>query len=460
MFCRQCGAQLTDNATFCMQCGAKVNDAPQQTMQETPDTYQMPYEPMYNPEETPPKKPINKKKLAISLVSILLCLSLVAGLFVYFTYSATAERAVREATEDSAELLENLLTEDTGLERLLEAIDDLDGEFTLSISSGTDSASLAFSNRKEIISLLCNIEGVSFQVAADNDKLVISSPDGLDKAYSIPLANFGKAFVNSPLGASAIAAEMQGVLQGISFRLFDFPSLEAFEHTEFYQEYKESIEVEEVDASIPHSKGVETVYRMNMDAASYQRYSKKCINYMLGPVLGEDLVSLLTYSMFATPTMAMTAPHETLYGLDEDGRLVASHVTMESSGETFSFTLALTGERNPWEKIELYSDNELIGTISIQKENGVISVYVDGGRFLMIDDQRLILGHEEDPLTIYYEVRNGGCYFTLEIDGQTAEIELLPTCTAEMPKGDIVDIFSLTMEELEALLAPVSSMLY
>ena len=253
---------------------------------------------------------------------------------------------------------------------------------------------------------------------------------------------------------------MQGFLQGLSFRLFDFPSLEAFEHAEFYQEYKESIEVEEVDASIPHSKGVETVYRMNMDAASYQRYSKKCINYMLGPVLGEDLVSLLSYSMFATPTTAMTAPHETLYGLDEDGRLVAAHVTMETSGETYSFTLALTGERNPWEKIELYSDNELIGTISIQKENNVISVSVDGERFLQIDDNKLVFGYEGNSLTLNYEVRNGGCYFTLEVDGQTAEIELLPTCTAEMPKGDIVDIFSLTMEELEALLAPVSSMLY
>ena len=455
MFCRQCGAQLTDNATFCMQCGAKVNDAPQQAMQETPVTYQMPYEPMYNPEETPPKKPINKKKLALSLVSILLCLSLVAGLFVYFTYYATAERAVKEAAEDSAELLEDLLTEDTGLERLLEAIDDLDGEFTLSLSSDTGSASLAFSDKKEIIALMFDMEPMSYHLMADNEKLVLFYPSFLDKAYSIPLANMGEELLSSTW-LDGVPDEYRNMMRGIDIRLFDIPSYKTIEEQEFYAKFNERLQIEEVDAVIPHSKGVDTVYSMHMDMDDYANYSMECMKYMLEPMLGSQLSAMMALSMGTTALSG--AELNILYGLDEDDRLVAIHAVGTGTQDIGEFTIVLTGNRNPWEQIELYADGEQVSTISIQKENGVISVYVDGGRFLLIDDQRLILGHEEDPRTIYYEVRNGGCYFTLEIDGQTVELELLPTCHAEMPPGKITSLLTLSDDELYALMEQVDAM--
>jgi len=57
MFCKNCGAQIADNATFCNFCGAKVEIAsqtyqqPQQTYQQPQQTYQQPQQSYQQPQQ-------------------------------------------------------------------------------------------------------------------------------------------------------------------------------------------------------------------------------------------------------------------------------------------------------------------------------------------------------------------------------------------------------------------------
>lgn len=474
MFCHQCGAQINDGASFCVHCGAKqqtpmqppIPQEPimQQPVFETTAPEQAPYQqPYYTPcppqPETPPKKPINKKKLAISLVSVLLCLSLIAGIFVYFTYYATAERALRNGAEDTAEALEGLLYKGTNIAKVLDILDDIDDEFTVSISVPEASMSLAFSSRDEILALVAESNGMNIHIAANSEKLVFDFPELTNEAYSIPLANFGKELVNSALGAQ-LPAEARSILGSIDLRPFNFPSLDSLEDQEFYKEYREKAILEEVDQAIPHAKGVETVFRFHQNSDDTTDYTTDCLKYMLKPVLGNYLTTLLTYSM-SMSSVPTEGSITTLYGLDEEGRLVA--VYLETEGlDTVSMktTIALTGKKNPWEQIEIYSDDELMGTLSIKQEDGGVSIYADDERVLHIDEEKLAITVDGVTQEVYYEIRNGGCYFTIEVDGERGELAILPSCDAEMPSGKIVDLFSLTEEELEALLEPFSYLLY
>ncbi len=472
MLCHQCGAQINDGASFCIRCGARqqasVSQEPivqepvlEQATAETAVPDQVPYEqPYYMPyppqAEQPPKKPINKKKLAISLVSILLCLSLIAGIFVYFTYYATAERALRNAAEDSAESLEELLGKNSELEKVLKVLRNMDDEFTLNLSAGTDTMSFAFSNKKELLSLMLDIDSIRYQLTADNRKLVVAYPGISDELYSLPLANLGKELLDSSW-MEDFPAEYQGMLREIDIRLFDIPSPKSIEDQEFYAKFEEKVQLEEVDTDIPHSKGVETVYRMHMDTDDYADYIMGSTKYMLSPVLGDQLVSLLAYSMGTSASM-LEGEKTILCGLDEDDRLVAIHAVETVSDDSVVLTISLTGERNPWEKIEIYADDEQVCTISIEQEDDGLAVYVDEECFLRVDNEKMAIGPEGDTLTVYYEVRDGGCYFSIEINGQRAELEILPTCEAEMPTGKTTSILSLTEDELSALMEQVDSL--
>ena len=460
MFCYKCGAQAENGAAFCVHCGTKLLSV---EVSESATLNQAPFEyPLYTScppvPELPPKKPVNKKKLALSLVSVLLCLSLVVGIFAYFTYYATAERKIREAADDSVDSLEELLGDGAELVRLIRNLRNYKEEFTLKLSAEERELSLAYSKHKEILSFLYNNHGRYSHLAADNEKLVLDFPGRSEEAYSVPLSKFGQMFLNSSLSAE-IPSEARAILSEIELHIFDLPSREDIKDQEFYEDLKDAIEIEKVDAIIPHSKGVDTVYHMEMDMDDYMRFSKKCSQYMLEPILGKDLTGLLSYSMSAGISVMQDSELNALYGLDKDGRLVAIHFIGKSLVDMGESTIALTGERNPWEQIEVYVDGEAELILSIRQEGNGFAIYANEECVLRGDGEKLVFMPDDTPFTVYYEIREDGCHFYAEDEEMRIDLELLPICEAQMPTGKIVDLFSLSRPQIEELAKRIANLL-
>lgn len=414
------------------------------------------------------KKPINKRKLFATIAACVLVLALVGGALAYFTIFNTPEYKVYTAARNTVEELESVLGKGKPIVSAVKNLVEMSENGEMSVNFNIDGQGIAFdySRDEEILRAEANIMGADFVIAADDEKLALSLPGVLDNAYSVPLKDFGEKLCDWDLIASQIPSDVRSQLEGLSIDLFADTSWDSFTDTDAYDRFKEKLFFEEVEEIIPNAD-CETVYRIEADAEDLVSLYLAYVQFSLEPIFGEELASMLYATSFSMMEQELSEEVEgysivLLVGINEDDCIVAVHATLMENGEYGdSIAIVLAGENNPWEVIEAYENDRLVGSIRFVTTDSGFDLYADDYLVLRGDAASLTFdpnGYE--PVTIGYSAENDGCGFSFDADGMPIEITMEPDVEAKMISGKVVDIFSLDMYDLEELAEEFEDLAY
>ena len=194
MFCRSCGAQNAEGATFCSTCGASLSTSPDTPSwntaptpvplpEQNPSSY--PWEAVPDPTLTPAPerktKPARNPLSPASIVSIVLSVAILVALVILPWLSlASVPRAfvadLGQATERLEEMIEDFDDSDSGIETMAQkvAIEQIGGNFIEAISEikadyATYEAGALTANISELLDFVGQTGLVSSSVQGDVD---------------------------------------------------------------------------------------------------------------------------------------------------------------------------------------------------------------------------------------------------------------------------------------------------
>ena len=451
---------------------------------QQPQYYQPPVQQQYQPPQYQPpvqqpwsyvpeqpkkeKKPINKRKLFATIAAGLLILALVGGVFAYFTIFNTPEYQVYTAAQKTIEELETVLGKGkpvvTAVKNLVEM--SKNGEMSMNISVDGQSITYDYSRDDEILYAEANLMGTEIVIAADDETLALSLPGVLDNAYSIPLKDFGEKLCDWDLIASEIPSDVRKQLEDLSIDLFSDTSWEEFKDTDAYERFEEKLVYEETEASIPNAD-CSTVYRIEADVEDVMELLLDYMEFAIKPILGEELGAQVFGASMSVLKQEMREEVRgitivLLVGINDNDCIVAVRgALLENGVEEGSIAIVLAGENNPWEVIEAYENDTLVGSLRILTTDSGFELYADDYRVLCGDGEYLTFDPDGyDPVKLRYGASGGGCDFGLDVEGMPVEISMKPNVSAKKISGKVVDIFSMDMADLEALAEEIENLEY
>lgn len=438
-----------------------------------------------------PKK--GKKKLILMIVAAVLALALIAGGVVFAVAYNSPEAKLLRAAKGSGEQLELMLANSPEFLKLVENATALSGDRTITTKtiSETELSGL-YSSRSETtyrvdqslstkqyriqVESYMSLEAVDypemnmdnhriFEIYADQQELILSVPEEVEGAYSLPMEHLGEKLLDSELG-DLLLEELEPdeeTLRIIELLDIDLFSLYGSELKELcpdeYQRFMDGLTVEKSDTAIVNAENTDKVYRIGVDMNALVdlilAYEEYAIDAALGQGLfleleddleeiNEDISQLREYELVA-------------YAGIRDGNLVAAQLQVNGE-ESHTATFILCGSGNIWEEFVLYADEELVleGSFCSNEDGFRFSAEVDGEVYTFEcrdrDREVEISFSDIDPLTWNFSTENGGyeIFYEMEIEeshtvySMTAE----PIGKIEKPEG-ARDLFSMTVEELE-----------
>ena len=440
-----------------------------------------------------PKK--GKKKLILLIVAAVLALALIVGGVIFAVAYNSPEAKLLRAAKGSGEQLELMLANSPEFLKLVENATALSGDRTITTKTISEAElSGLYSSRSEITYRVdqslstkqyrlqveseilleaadypeLNTDAHSiFEIYADEQELILSVPEEVEGAYSLPMDHLGEKLLDSELGDLLLEElepdeETLRIIELLDIDLFFLHGSELKELCpDEYQRFMDGLTVEKSDTAIVNAENTDQVYRIGVDMNALVdlilAYEEYAIDAALGQGLfleleddleeiNEDISQLREYELVA-------------YAGVRDGNLIAAQLQVNGE-ESHTATFILCGSGNIWEEFVLYADEELVleGGLCSTEEGFRFSAEADGEVYTLEcrDREREveIPLSDMDPLTWNFSTENGGYEISYEMESE--EFHTVYSMTAE-PVGKIEkpegarELFSMTVEELESL---------
>ena len=527
MYCNHCGAKLPGIGVFCPNCGNSIAEtiappteiptpadlydakptenpdftepaAPQQPDYAEPMPMQQPYgdaEPYYGeamPEPVLPKPKKSIKRILLIALASVLSLALVAGATTYFVITGSPEYKVKSAFENTFEDLTEILEKAPDLCEMFDNLagfeDSVSMDIRLDKEYSYDSEDWQWENADSVqfamdydlkgheLALRGEIstesDGDSFRLSfdgyANDDQLMLSVPEISEDYYSVPLPNTLEEFADSALG------QYLGVdprdLPDIKLDFFpDENLLEQFmqEYEEQIEDFKDSIEIEEVDERIDGADRDLTVYRIDADWDEGMELLEDYFKFVYKNAYGAfGMEEMYRYNMPDFDDVDVDL--DILVGINDDDRLAA----IELSAKGGSGSILFEGRDNLWNDVVFMSEGEEEFRICVEETSkGFAIELTDGYDEVLIEcnDDRgeLVLeAGDEEIITIEYGCEDNGAqisfalsyeehysydyYYEESID---LELGIYPLRKIKAPTDSPVELFELNRSEIKDLIA-------
>ena len=430
-------------------------------------------------EPAPPARKRNYKRLVFALVAAVLVLALLAGSLVYAFVLNTPEarllRALKNTGEELAEIFEDCKNLHALAERGMELFES--GQFTCDLALSYDDGYGPMNYKFQIncdepqkqVGATCEyfvdsqIPAIQMQFYFDEESLVLAFPQLLGDAYSVPMKDFGKKLLASPL------AELSGLEDGdlpsdLSIDFFAEGSLEAFreQYSAEVSAFLDSLQIEASDESIAQAEDGLDVYSLRVDwmraydlIQAYMRYSYRTV-YGTDTILTEDKME----EIYAALEVLDGEKCYFLIGIDDDNCIGA--VCMTDGERENEIVLLLEGKQNLWDDIAVYVDGEQAGTASLQRTDaGFCCVVTAEDATLSIEcndaEGVFTFAASDSPFEtqeIRYGSADGGLHFSaVSPDGDSHfDMRLLPLQGIDKLSDEPIDLFSASKAKLQGLI--------
>ena len=497
MYCPNCNLQYPEDALFCNVCGCALASS---YAQETPmqDTAQYEY---YENVYYAPKKPKRflKKFLLIALPCALV-LGLVAGLLYYFlVYSHPLNQLSRSADNTLAALMDNAPTMLNVYENMSEFLNEREFSAELDVTSsgewgdgdrneGSVKLELSYDADGEELSGGVSYESLSeyygetysdsvkVDFSADDKDLYIYSKEMGKEVYTLPLADFGKEYQESELSDLIDDRTADRILESLSINLFSDAGLDSFlTDTDEGAQFMDSMQIEEVDKSIPYAPEDLTVFRAKIDSDdlvdAFVAYSKYSMADLLGEEAAEELALLESYDYDMDEQTVFI-----YWGINDDNCLAAIYAYPKGDeDEAVGFVLA--GEENIWDDVIILDGDDTVEFSVKQKSDGFELYREYEGRssqkLLKCDDRKgeIVIYDGNDEYVIEYSDENDGARFTYTYSDYDisdydsdydysekihVEVSFAPVENIKMLDGETVAVLDLSERKIEELLEDIS----
>lgn len=426
----------------------------------------------------------NRKRLIFSLIAAVLVLALLAGGLVYAFVLNTPEARLLRALENTGEALEDVFARCTNLNALAARGEELSasGKLSCALELSSDSGYRPFSYKfcadtdrenKQLggsfdFTMDDAIPPIQLQFYLDEESLVLGLPQLLDDVYSIPMKDFGKKLLASPLAKSA---EIEGsdVLSELSFNFFAEISWDDFrkQYPEETAAFLDSLQIEESDEAIPKAEDGLEVYSLRVDWQCAGALLQAYMEYSVCALYGTD--AMLTQSELdeLDDTLAELddAGSYLLIGINDDNCISALYLTDEA--QTYTATLLLEGRQNLWNDVTLLVDGKTVATACLQStadgfqceieaENTTLSIACDDAEGL------LTFAASDSPSAIQefrYESADGGLhiYTVSQAEDLRFDLRLLPLQQIDKLSDDPTDLFSVSTAKLQGIAMEIYS---
>lgn len=430
-------------------------------------------------EPAPPARKRNYKRLVFALVAAVLVLALLAGSLVYAFVLNTPEtkllRALKNTGEEFAENFEDCKNLHALAERGVELFESgqLTCDFELTYDDGYEPINFKCQincdePQKQVgatyeFSVDSQIPTIQMQFYLDEESLVLAFPQLLGDAYSVPMKDFGKKLLASPL-AELAEIEDSELLSELSFDPFADKGLEDFreQYPEEISAFLDSLQIEASDETIVQAQDGLDVYSLRVDWMRTYDLIQAYMRYSYRAVYGTD--AILTESMLGDmDDVFEELDGEKCYfliGIDDDNCIGA--VCMTDGEREYEIVLLLEGKQNLWDDIAVYADGEKAGTASLQRtEVGFRCEIMAEDTTLSIEcndaEGVLTFSASDSPFEtqgIRYGSADGGLHFNaVSPDGDSHfDMRLLPLQGIDKLSDEPIDLFSASKAKLQGLI--------
>lgn len=483
MFCPNCGKENPDNVRFCAQCGTPLaQPAPQSEV--TAEQFTPPVSDGAIPVDTMMLQ--KRKKLIRSAilgsVSLVAVIAIVIAIFYFTSDKVTVMRAFKNTGKNFSAMFDD----NKNFSTFIDNAEDVAGSDECSVNvdfkcseryGDTINATVQANVEGKSASINGEISSsdgyerneISFKSYVDENEVAVALPNTLDKSYSVPLDKLGEKLLDSEFGDKIKdSLDDEGIekMKQLDINPYADTSWNAFKKYDSVnaKAFEDSLVIEDINYTIPHANGDLDVYSVKWD------------NYVLANVID-------SYSKFAlTAYLGVDTKYEdnimmrNLLGVDADdikdglddlkfnvyvgidgGCVKAVHIENETEYDTNALTLILAGEDNAWERVKVYSDDDLeLDAKYAQKDDGfsiIIEVNNDEIEIRCKDNngELSVLYDDDELITLNFGTEDKGCQlkFDFDEDGSISlDLSISPKSNVEKIK-DTVNILDLTEDDIE-----------
>ncbi|MGN1306554.1 MAG: zinc-ribbon domain-containing protein [Faecousia sp.] len=420
----------------------------------------------------------SRKRLVFSLIAAVLVLALLAGGMVYAFVLNTPEARLLRALENTGEALEDVFARCKNLNALAARGGELSasGKLSYALELSSDSGYQPFSYKLCADTDLENkqlggsldftvddaIPPIQLQFYLDEESFVLGLPQLLDGVYSIPMKDFGKKLLASPL-AKLAEIEDSDALSELSFNFFAEISWDDFreQYPEETAAFLDSIQIEESDEVIPKAEDGLEVYSLRVDWQCADALLHAYMEYSICALYGTD--ALLTQMDFEEIDNAFAALDDAasylLIGINDDNCISALYLTDEA--QTYTATLLLEGRQNLWNDVTLLVDGKTVATACLQSTADGFQFEIeaeDTTLTIACDDAEGLLtfaasGRSSAMQEFRYELTDGGLhiYTVSPAEDFRFDLRLLPLQQIDKLSDEPTDLFSVSTAKLQGI---------
>lgn len=512
MYCSHCGSALPEGSALCTQCGVKIETpvppapTPEPSIPESPapvvppigaafsapaadavptfDRFPNMAEPPFAApgESAPPPRKRSRKRLIFSLIAAVLVLALLAGGMVYAFVLNTPEAKLLRALENTGEELEEVFEHCKNLNAVVECGKELYESGKLSyaceVTSDIDYEPVSFSLRADIdrqqkqlggsvdFNFGSTIPTIQMQFYLNEESLALGLPQLLDDVYSIPMKDFGKKLLASPL-AKLAEIEDSDIISDLSFNCFAETDWDDFrkQYPEEASAFLDSIRIEETDEAIPKAERGLEAYSLRVDWQCADELLKAYMEYTVRTVYGTD--AMLTQDVFDDMEDTFAALEDEafylLIGINDDNCISAVCLTDED--QEYVAVLLLEGRQNLWNDVTLLVNGKTVAAVSLQStaDGFRCEIEAEDTAFEVVceDAEGLISvvdGASETP-ALRYESADGGLHVYAVSPDEVSrfDLRLLPLQQIDKLSDEPIDLFSASTAKLQGIVMEIYS---
>ena len=402
------------------------------------------------------KKKMTKKKFWTIIVCSILAVLLITGILIYiFIINSPLWKIYRSAL-NTKDRLDDLLKNCSNLTSWVETVKQMyeDGKFAVDADYGSSKRDLAlqlqYDAEKSAMAGALSYQwdtdkSIDADFSANETDLMFRFPQLLSKTFSVPLENLGEESANNSYLNEYLPDWVQA-LDGLDPDLFTDITWQTYkeEHEAEIDELIDSIEIDEVEEQIEHTKAL-TTYRLKMDTSLFTELFLGYLHLVNDTRLGEDYDSKLDRSIAWFEEILIGNELTFYVGINDDDCLTALQLRSEGD-ETTRLTIVLSGEENIWNDLGIWVDGEekYVGGLTAQKNALVLRVNQYTARCEDAGRNLYLLRDEKEILSMRYENSGKNAKAAIMLGKKSLNVSLAPyQKSVQMLSNDPTNLFDM-----------------